>query len=107
MLGEGAAALVLESAEHAEARGAKVYAEAAGAGITADSHDIAQPDPVGLGATRAMKMALREAGHRRREIVHVNAHATSTPMGDLAEATAIRNALGAAPTATSSRRRSR
>src|SRR5688572_18510694 len=62
VLGEGAAALVLESAEHAEARGARVYAEAAGAGITADSHDIAQPDPAGLGATRAMKIALRESG---------------------------------------------
>ena len=61
VLGEGAAVVVLESDEHATARGAKVYAEAAGAGITADSHDIAQPDPAGLGATRAMKIALREA----------------------------------------------
>lgn len=98
VLGEGAAALVLESAEHAEARGARVYAEAAGAGITADSHDIAQPDPAGLGATRAMKMALSEAGMEPSEIHHINAHATSTPQGDLAEAGAIRNALGdAAP----------
>ena len=96
VLGEGAAALVLESAEHAEARGAKVYAEAAGAGITADSHDIAQPDPAGLGATRAMKIALREAGMEPSEIHHINAHATSTPQGDLAEAGAIRNALGEA-----------
>jgi 3-oxoacyl-[acyl-carrier-protein] synthase II len=96
VLGEGAAALVLESEEHARARGAKVYAEAAGAGITADSHDIAQPDPVGRGATRAMKMALREAGMEPDEIVHINAHATSTPQGDLAEATAIKNALGSA-----------
>jgi 3-oxoacyl-[acyl-carrier-protein] synthase II len=71
-----------------------VYAEAAGAGITADSHDIAQPDPVGAGATRAMKMALREAGLDTSEIAHINAHATSTPQGDLAEALAIRNALG-------------
>jgi 3-oxoacyl-[acyl-carrier-protein] synthase II len=94
VLGEGAAALVLESAEHAEARGARVYAEAAGAGITADSHDIAQPDPSGLGATRAMKMALREAGMEPSDIHHINAHATSTPQGDLAEAGAIRNALG-------------
>ena len=94
VLGEGAAALVLESAEHAESRGAKVYAEAAGAGITADSHDIAQPDPAGIGATRAMKMALREAGMDARELVHINAHATSTPQGDVAEASAIKNALG-------------
>ena len=94
VLGEGAAALVLESEEHARARGAKVYAEAAGAGITADSHDIAQPDPVGRGATRAMQMALREADMSPDEVVHINAHATSTPQGDLAEATAIKNALG-------------
>ncbi|HSJ22660.1 MAG TPA: beta-ketoacyl-[acyl-carrier-protein] synthase II [Nocardioidaceae bacterium] len=96
VLGEGAAALVLESEEHARARGAKVYAEAAGAGITADSHDIAQPDPVGRGATRAMEMALRESHMSPDEVVHINAHATSTPQGDLAEATAIKNALGAA-----------
>ena len=94
VLGEGAAVLVLESEEHAMKRGAKVYAEAAGAGITADSHDIAQPDPVGAGATRAMKMALREAGLKPGEIAHINAHATSTPQGDIAEALAIKNALG-------------
>jgi 3-oxoacyl-[acyl-carrier-protein] synthase II len=94
VLGEGAAVLVLESEAHAEKRGAKVYAEAAGAGITADSHDIAQPDPVGHGATRAMKMALREAGLKPGDIAHINAHATSTPQGDIAEALAIKNALG-------------
>ncbi|MEZ5194288.1 MAG: beta-ketoacyl-ACP synthase II [Nocardioides sp.] len=96
VLGEGSAAVVLESAAHAEARGARVYAEAAGAGITADSHDIAQPDPEGLGATRAMAMALREADLAPADIVHINAHATSTPQGDIAEATAIRSALGGA-----------
>jgi 3-oxoacyl-[acyl-carrier-protein] synthase II len=96
VLGEGSAALVLESEEHAKARGAKVYAEAAGAGITADSHDIAQPDPVGAGATRAMKIALVEADMAADDVVHINAHATSTPQGDLAEAGAIRNALGGA-----------
>jgi 3-oxoacyl-[acyl-carrier-protein] synthase II len=96
VLGEGAAVLVLESEEHARARGAKVYAEAAGAGITADSHDIAQPDPVGAGATRAMMMALRDSSLDASDIHHVNAHATSTPQGDLAEATAVRQALGAA-----------
>jgi 3-oxoacyl-[acyl-carrier-protein] synthase II len=94
VLGEGAAVVVLESEEHAKARGAKVYAEAAGAGITADSHDIAQPDPAGLGATRAMKIALREAGLSASDIAHINAHATSTPQGDVAEAGAIRAALG-------------
>ena len=94
VLGEGAAVLVLESEEHANARGAKVYAEAAGAGITADSHDIAQPDPAGHGATRAMKIALREAGLEPTDVSHINAHATSTPQGDVAEALAIRNALG-------------
>ena len=96
VLGEGSAALVLESEEHARARGAKVYAVAAGAGITADSHDIAQPDPGGRGATRAMAMALREAQMEPDEVVHINAHATSTPQGDLAEALAIKHALGSA-----------
>jgi len=94
VLGEGAAVLVLESEEHAAKRGARVYAEAAGRGITADSHDIAQPDPSGAGATRAMKQAIADAGLRPTDILHINAHATSTPQGDLAEAAAIRLALG-------------
>ncbi len=94
VMGEGAAVLVLESEQHAQARGARVYAEAAGAGITADSHDIAQPDPAGLGATRAMRLALREGDLSPADIVHINAHATSTPQGDVAEAQAIRQALG-------------
>jgi 3-oxoacyl-[acyl-carrier-protein] synthase II len=94
VLGEGAAAIVIESEEHAKARGARIYAEAAGAGITADSHDIAQPDPNGLGATRAMLTALREADLSPSDVKHINAHATSTPQGDLAEAGAIRAALG-------------
>jgi 3-oxoacyl-[acyl-carrier-protein] synthase II len=93
VLGEGAAALVIESAEHAAGRGAQVYAEVAGAGITADSHDIAQPDPVGYGATRAMRIALKESGVEPREILHINAHATSTPQGDVAECLAITAAL--------------
>ncbi|HET7327535.1 MAG TPA: beta-ketoacyl-ACP synthase II [Nocardioidaceae bacterium] len=94
VLGEGAAVLVIESEEHAARRGARVYAEVAGAGITADSHDIAQPDPTGLAATRAMKMALGEAQMHPSEVVHINAHATSTPQGDVAEALAIKQALG-------------
>ncbi|MBE7325280.1 beta-ketoacyl-ACP synthase II [Nocardioides sp. Y6] len=99
VLGEGAGVVVLESEAHARARGARIYAEAAGAGITADSHDIAQPDPVGAGATRAMVRALSQADLSPSDVVHVNAHATSTPQGDLAEALAIRNALGSSTTA--------
>jgi 3-oxoacyl-[acyl-carrier-protein] synthase II len=94
VLGEGAAVLVLESAEHAEARGARVYAEVAGAGITSDSHDIAQPDPAGAGASRAISMALRDADLAPADVRHLNAHATSTPQGDLAESHAVRRALG-------------
>ena len=100
VLGEGAAVLVIESAEHAEKRGAKVYAEVAGAGITADSHDIAQPDPKGYGATRAMKMALRESNMKPEEVAHINAHATSTPLGDVAEVKAIEAVLGEAAQST-------
>ena len=96
VLGEGAGVLVLESREHAAARGARVYAVAAGAGITADSHDIAQPDPAGAGAARAMGRALSEADLSPTDIRHVNAHATSTPLGDVAEATALRATLGQA-----------
>ena len=96
VLGEGGAAVVLESEEHAAARGAYVYAEAAGNGITADAHDIAQPDPAGAGAIRAIKMALRSAGLEATDIKHINAHATSTPQGDVAEALAIRTAMGSA-----------
>jgi 3-oxoacyl-[acyl-carrier-protein] synthase II len=96
LLGEGAGVLVLESYEHAVARGAKIYAEFAGAGITADGHDIVQPDPTGSGAERAMKQALREGDLATGDIVHINAHATSTPAGDIAEAIAIRKALGSA-----------
>ncbi len=99
VLGEGAAAVVVESAEHAEARGARIYAEAAGAGITADSHDIAQPDPAGRGAARAMALALRDSDLAPGDVLHINAHATSTPQGDVAEAGAIRSVLGEDPAA--------
>ena len=94
VLGEGAGVLVLESLAHARARGATIYGEIAGSGITSDAHHIAQPDPVGAGASRAMGMALAQAGATAADVVHINAHATSTPVGDVAEAEAIRSALG-------------
>jgi len=87
--------LVLESAEHAAARGRKPYARLAGAGITNDSHHVAAPDPSGAGAGRAMTLALRDAGLSPQDVLHVNAHATSTPAGDVAESLAIRSAFGA------------
>jgi 3-oxoacyl-[acyl-carrier-protein] synthase II len=94
VLGEGAAVVVLESAEHAARRGAPVYATAAGVGYSADANHIAQPDPDGTGAVSALKRALADAALAPEQVVHVNAHATSTPIGDGIEATAIRNALG-------------
>lgn len=94
VLGEGAAALVLERADAAQARGAKVYARLAGAGGTADGHDLVAPHPEGEGAARAIGAAIRDAGLTAADIGHVNAHATSTPLGDTAEATAIRDAIG-------------
>jgi 3-oxoacyl-[acyl-carrier-protein] synthase II len=94
VLGEGAGMLVLESADRARARGARVYAELAGAGMSADSHHIAQPDPSGAGAIKAMRYALTDAGLDPADVAHLNAHATSTPAGDLAEAIAIRTAFG-------------
>jgi 3-oxoacyl-[acyl-carrier-protein] synthase II len=94
VMGEGAGALVLESAEHAAARGARVYAEVASVGMTADGHHIAQPDPNGAGAARAMRLALQGAQVTAADVIHINAHATSTPQGDIAEATAIKSVLG-------------
>ena len=96
VMGEGAGALVLESAEHAAARGARIYAEVASVGMTADGHHIAQPDPEGAGAARAMRLALEGAGATSADVIHINAHATSTPQGDIAEATAIKSVLGSA-----------
>ena len=94
VLGEGAGVLVLESEEHALARGAHIYAEVLGAGITADSHDIAQPDPAGRGGSRAIKRALLESDIDPSVIKHVNAHATSTPQGDIAEGLMLHATLG-------------
>ncbi|MGN6611010.1 MAG: beta-ketoacyl-ACP synthase II [Angustibacter sp.] len=94
VLGEGAGIVVLESEEHAKARGARVYAEIAGAGITSDAYHIAAPDPVGGGAARAMQMALQAADASPADVAHLNAHATSTPVGDTAESASIRAALG-------------
>lgn len=96
VLGEGAAVLVLETLEHAQARAAKIYATLAGAGVSADGHDLVQPDPSGNGQAAAMVRALRDADLEPSDVRHVNAHATSTPQGDVTEASSIRNALGAA-----------
>lgn len=94
VMGEGAGVIVLESAEHAAARGATIYGIVAGAGLSADAHHIAQPEPEGKGATRAISEALRDSGLAPTDVVHVNAHATSTPQGDIAESLAIRAAFG-------------
>ena len=96
LLGEGAGVVVLESEEHAARRGATVLAIAAGAGYSSDAHHIAQPDPSGDGITRAVEHALADAGVTAEQIVHVNAHATSTPAGDVIEGQSIARALGAA-----------
>ncbi|MEY3407224.1 MAG: hypothetical protein RL038_285 [Actinomycetota bacterium] len=94
VMAEGAACLILESEEHAKARGAQVYAVWGGAGMTSDGHDIAQPHPEGAGAIRAIAAALADSNLAQSDITHVNAHATSTPLGDKAEALALRTALG-------------
>jgi 3-oxoacyl-[acyl-carrier-protein] synthase II len=107
VLGEGAGAVVLETAEHAARRGRQGHALLVGAGASSDAHHVAAPDPEGAGAARAMELALADAAVSPEEVSHVNAHATSTPAGDVAEAMAIRSVLGdaadhAAVTATKS-----
>lgn len=94
VMGEGSAIMVIETLEHAKARGAKIYGTIAGAGITADSYDMVQPDPSGEGQSRAMLKALQDSGLSASDIRHVNAHGTSTPAGDMTEAHSIRTALG-------------
>jgi len=94
LLGEGAGVVVLERASHAAARGQRAYGILAGAGLSADAYHVAAPEPTGAGATRAIAAAVRDSGLQPADIGHVNAHATGTPLGDVAEAMAIRRALG-------------
>ncbi|MFT4775302.1 MAG: 3-oxoacyl-[acyl-carrier-protein] synthase II [Pontimonas sp.] len=94
VLGEGAATLVLETLEHAQARGARIYAELSGGGITSDSYHITAPDPAGLGASRAVHAALKQSGATPDDVTHINAHATSTPVGDIAEFAALKSVFG-------------
>ena len=95
VLGEGAGILVLERAEFAAARGARVHAHLAGAGLASDAHHVTAPDPSGVGAARSITLALADAGVGPQDVGHINAHATSTPLGDVAEARALVSALGA------------
>ncbi|WP_187978179.1 beta-ketoacyl synthase [Mycetocola sp. JXN-3] len=94
VLGEGAAALVVETMEHALARGAKIYAELLGGAVTSDAYHITAPDPEGTAAARAMRAAVENAGYSLDEVGHINAHATSTPVGDIAEYNALRAVFG-------------
>jgi 3-oxoacyl-[acyl-carrier-protein] synthase II len=94
VMGEGAGALILEEEEHAIKRGAKIYGVVAGAGMSSDGYHIAAPEPEGAGAARAMAFALKDANAKASDVSHINAHATSTPVGDIAEFKAMKSALG-------------
>lgn len=94
VIGEGAGALVLEEYEHAKARGAKIYAEVVGGGMSADAYHLTAPDPNGAGAARAMNEALKDAGIRPEDVDYINTHGTSTPAGDLPELTGIQSVFG-------------
>ena len=94
VLGEGAAALVVETEDHAKARGARIYAELLGGAVTSDAYHITAPDPEGTAAARAMITAISNAGASLADVSHINAHATSTPVGDIAEYNALRRVFG-------------
>jgi 3-oxoacyl-[acyl-carrier-protein] synthase II len=94
VMSEGGGALVLESEEHALARGAKIYAEVVGAAVTSDAYHITAPDPEGSAAARAMIGAIEQSGSSIADVVHINAHATSTPVGDIAEYNALKRVFG-------------
>lgn len=94
VMGEGAGALVIETEQHAKARGAKIYAYLVGGSVTSDAHHITAPDPEGTGAARAMIEALEQANAEVEDVVHINAHATSTPVGDIAEYVALKRVFG-------------
>jgi 3-oxoacyl-[acyl-carrier-protein] synthase II len=103
VLGEGGGVVILERADHAAARGARVYARLVGAGMTSDGYDIVQPHPESEGGGRAMALALRDSGLDPRDIMHVNAHATSTPVGDMAEVLGVQRVLGSHPVLTATK----